>query len=39
MSEVSRTNKVEALIAVDFGTTFSGLCWALKEIVSGYDYQ
>ncbi|KAG9237961.1 hypothetical protein BJ875DRAFT_480771 [Amylocarpus encephaloides] len=27
----SNDTKVEVLIAVDFGTTFSGLCWALKD--------
>ncbi|TGO69498.1 hypothetical protein BOTNAR_0010g00350 [Botryotinia narcissicola] len=25
------SDKLEVLIAVDFGTTFSGLCWALKD--------
>ncbi|TGO86065.1 hypothetical protein BPOR_0338g00020 [Botrytis porri] len=29
MSDLS--DKLEVLIAVDFGTTFSGLCWALKD--------
>ncbi|KUJ11277.1 uncharacterized protein LY89DRAFT_241035 [Mollisia scopiformis] len=27
----TNTNTVKALVAVDFGTTYSGLCWALAE--------